>query len=73
MVLSGLRNQQKLFWFCPQVSTQEMCLLIPLLMEFKVAKVQEATVTIYDYYEPSKILVLLVTRLDPLLVLLQVF
>uniref|UniRef100_A0AAX7SLZ8 CD109 molecule n=1 Tax=Astatotilapia calliptera TaxID=8154 RepID=A0AAX7SLZ8_ASTCA len=31
-----------------------MCLSIPLIIEYKVAKVQEATVVIYDYYEPSK-------------------
>uniref|UniRef100_A0A7N6BA92 CD109 molecule n=1 Tax=Anabas testudineus TaxID=64144 RepID=A0A7N6BA92_ANATE len=31
-----------------------MCLLIPLVLEYKVAKVQEAAVVIYDYYEPSE-------------------
>lgn len=39
---------------CFQVTTEEMCLEIPLVMEYKVAKVQEASVLIYDYYEPSK-------------------
>ena len=39
---------------CFQVTTEEMCLMIPLVMEYKVAKVQEATVLLYDYYEPSK-------------------
>lgn len=39
---------------CFQVTTEEMCLLIPLVMEYKVAKVQEAAVVLYDYYEPSK-------------------
>ena len=31
-----------------------MCVQIPMDVEFKVSKVQEATVSIYDYYEPSK-------------------
>lgn len=31
-----------------------MCVLIPLVLEHKVLKVQEAAVVIYDYYEPSK-------------------
>uniref|UniRef100_A0A3Q0SE27 CD109 molecule n=1 Tax=Amphilophus citrinellus TaxID=61819 RepID=A0A3Q0SE27_AMPCI len=34
--------------------SQEMCVQIPLIIEHKVAKVQEATVVLYDYYEPSK-------------------
>lgn len=38
---------------CFQVTTEEMCVSLPLLAEFKVAKVQEASVVIYDYYEPS--------------------
>lgn len=37
-----------------QVTTDEMCVQIPLVMEYKVAKMQEASVVIYDYYEPSK-------------------
>lgn len=39
---------------CFQVTTEEMCAVIPLMVEYKVAKVQEAAVCIYDYYEPSK-------------------
>lgn len=39
---------------CFQVTTEDMCLLIPLVLDYKVAKVQEASVSIYDYYEPSK-------------------
>uniref|UniRef100_A0A3B3TY14 CD109 molecule n=1 Tax=Poecilia latipinna TaxID=48699 RepID=A0A3B3TY14_9TELE len=34
----------------------ESCLLVPLLVEFKVARVQEASVSVYDYYEPRKVL-----------------
>ena len=37
-----------------QVTTEEMCVEIPLVVEHKVVKVQDATVVIYDYYEPSK-------------------
>lgn len=31
-----------------------MCLTIPLMVETKVARVQEASVVVYDYYESSK-------------------
>ncbi|MEQ2169757.1 hypothetical protein GOODEAATRI_028521, partial [Goodea atripinnis] len=54
----------KVILYLDSVTTQETCLFIPLLMEFKVAKVQAATVTIYDYYEPSKFLLVLVIRGD---------
>lgn len=37
-----------------QVTTEEMCLVIPLVMEFRVARVQEASISLYDYYEPRK-------------------
>uniref|UniRef100_H2MS57 CD109 molecule n=1 Tax=Oryzias latipes TaxID=8090 RepID=H2MS57_ORYLA len=35
-------------------SVKEMCLLIPLMVEYKVAKVQEVAVILYDYYEPRR-------------------
>lgn len=60
LVLFGRQNQPQ---FCLvlvlQVSTQESCLLVPLLVEFKVARVQEASVSVYDYYEPRKVLMVL--------------
>ncbi|XP_043962935.1 CD109 antigen isoform X3 [Gambusia affinis] len=40
--------------YLDSVSTQESCLLVPLLVEFKVARVQEASVSVYDYYEPRR-------------------
>lgn len=43
-----------LFWLSPQVTTMEMCLEIPLVMEYMVVKVQDAFVLIYDYYETRK-------------------
>lgn len=39
---------------CFQVTTDEMCLTLPLIVENKVAKVQEASLIIYDYYETCK-------------------
>lgn len=39
---------------CLQVTTSEVCLSIPLMVQNKVAKVQEASVLVYDYYESSK-------------------
>uniref|UniRef100_I3KR40 CD109 molecule n=1 Tax=Oreochromis niloticus TaxID=8128 RepID=I3KR40_ORENI len=44
----------KVILYLDSVTTREMCVQIPLIIEYKVAKVQEATVVIYDYYEPSK-------------------
>ncbi|KAM4632857.1 CD109 antigen [Polymixia lowei] len=40
--------------YLDSVSTMEMCVELPLVLEFKVAKVQDATVLIYDYYEPRR-------------------
>ncbi|XP_030260339.1 CD109 antigen isoform X1 [Sparus aurata] len=44
----------KVVLYLDSVTTNEMCLQIPLVMEYKVAKVQEASVIIYDYYEPRR-------------------
>ncbi|KAM7368320.1 hypothetical protein PAMP_014548 [Pampus punctatissimus] len=44
----------KVILYLDSVTTEEMCLLVSLVMEYKVAKVQEATVLIYDYYEPRR-------------------
>ncbi|XP_041831691.1 CD109 antigen [Melanotaenia boesemani] len=44
----------KVILYLDSVTTQEVCLLVPLIIQFKVAKVQEAAVLIYDYYEPRR-------------------
>ncbi|XP_071766721.2 CD109 antigen [Centroberyx gerrardi] len=44
----------KVILYLDSVTTEEMCIQIPLVMEYKVAKVQDATVVIYDYYEPRR-------------------
>ncbi|XP_034755218.1 CD109 antigen [Etheostoma cragini] len=44
----------KVVLYLDSVTTDEMCIRIPLIVEFKVAKVQEANVVIYDYYEPRR-------------------
>ncbi|XP_062266931.1 CD109 antigen isoform X1 [Platichthys flesus] len=44
----------KVILYLDSVTTDEMCVWIPMNMEFKVAKVQEATVSLYDYYEPRR-------------------
>ncbi|XP_072218989.1 CD109 antigen [Leuresthes tenuis] len=44
----------KVVLYLDSLTTREICLLIPLVIEFKVAKVQEATVLVYDYYEPRR-------------------
>lgn len=37
-----------------QVTLEETCLVVPLFLEVKVGRVQEASVTLYDYYEPRE-------------------
>eukprot|EP00063_Salmo_salar_P085526 XP_014060361.1 PREDICTED: CD109 antigen [Salmo salar] len=44
----------KVILYLDSVTTEEMCVKIPLVMDFKVANVQDATVLIYDYYEPRR-------------------
>uniref|UniRef100_A0A3B3DWJ9 CD109 molecule n=1 Tax=Oryzias melastigma TaxID=30732 RepID=A0A3B3DWJ9_ORYME len=44
----------KVILYLDSVTTEEMCLFIPLVVEYKVAKVQEAAVILYDYYEPRR-------------------
>ncbi|XP_069371373.1 CD109 antigen isoform X2 [Paralichthys olivaceus] len=44
----------KVVVYLDSVTTDEMCLQILMHAEYKVAKVQEATVSIYDYYEPRR-------------------
>ncbi|TDH00772.1 hypothetical protein EPR50_G00191930 [Perca flavescens] len=44
----------KVILYLDSVTTEEMCVRIPLVVEFKVAKVQWASVVIYDYYEPRR-------------------
>lgn len=39
---------------CLQVTKSEVCIKLPLLRDYKVARVQDAVVQVYDYYEPSK-------------------
>lgn len=39
---------------CLQVTTDGACLSVPLLVQNKVAKLQDASVLVYDYYEPGK-------------------
>ncbi|XP_077443241.1 CD109 antigen [Stigmatopora argus] len=36
------------------VTTEEVCVSLSLLVEFKVAKVREAPVSVYDYYQPRR-------------------
>ncbi|CAN9507342.1 unnamed protein product [Ophioblennius macclurei] len=35
-------------------TSEEVCVTIPQVMEFKVSKVQDANVLVYDYYEPRR-------------------
>nr|XP_020475100.1 CD109 antigen-like [Monopterus albus] len=40
--------------YLDSVTTEEMCLQVPLVMYCKVAQGQKASVVIYDYYEPRR-------------------
>ncbi|XP_040925580.1 CD109 antigen isoform X2 [Betta splendens] len=40
--------------YLDSVTTKEACVTVPLFLEFKVARVQEAAVVLYDYYEPRR-------------------
>uniref|UniRef100_UPI0037E8B219 CD109 antigen n=1 Tax=Semicossyphus pulcher TaxID=241346 RepID=UPI0037E8B219 len=44
----------KVILYLDSVTTEEMCEMIPLVMEQKVSKTQEVSVVLYDYYEPSR-------------------
>ncbi|KAM9798280.1 CD109 antigen [Neosynchiropus ocellatus] len=44
----------KVVVYLDSVTRVETCVLVPLVVEFKVAKVQEAAVEVYDYYEPRR-------------------
>ncbi|KAF7653469.1 hypothetical protein LDENG_00082300 [Lucifuga dentata] len=44
----------KVILYLDSVTTEELCVEIPLIVESKVGKVKDATVCIYDYYEPRR-------------------
>ncbi|XP_069579786.1 CD109 antigen [Brachyistius frenatus] len=44
----------KVVLYLDSVTMQRRCVELPLVTEYKVGKVQEATVLIYDYYEPRR-------------------
>ncbi|XP_028809377.1 CD109 antigen isoform X2 [Denticeps clupeoides] len=44
----------KVIFYLDSVSTEQVCLNIPIVMDYKVAKVQDAAVVLYDYYEPRR-------------------
>ncbi|XP_041951100.1 CD109 antigen isoform X1 [Alosa sapidissima] len=44
----------KVILYLDSISTEELCINFPILLEHKVAKVQDAVVVVYDYYEPRR-------------------
>uniref|UniRef100_A0A8D3A5V8 CD109 molecule n=1 Tax=Scophthalmus maximus TaxID=52904 RepID=A0A8D3A5V8_SCOMX len=44
----------KVVLYLDSVTTQEFCVHVPLVMEYKVAKLLEGTLLLYDYYEPRR-------------------
>ncbi|XP_042359642.1 CD109 antigen [Plectropomus leopardus] len=44
----------KVILYLDSVTTEMMCALIPLVVEYKVSKVKEAAVCLTDYYEPRR-------------------
>ncbi|XP_018599068.2 CD109 antigen [Scleropages formosus] len=46
--------QGKVVIYLESVNTSEVCVTIPTMRSFKVSGVQDATVLIYDYYDPQR-------------------
>ncbi|XP_061609480.1 CD109 antigen isoform X1 [Phyllopteryx taeniolatus] len=44
----------KVVVYLDSITTEAVCVRLPLLVEFKVGKVREAVVLVYDYYEPRR-------------------
>ncbi|KAK5879643.1 hypothetical protein CesoFtcFv8_022740 [Champsocephalus esox] len=44
----------KVILYLDSMTAEEKCFTIPLVLEYKVGKVQEASVVIYSYYEPRQ-------------------
>ncbi|KAM9339287.1 CD109 antigen [Symphorus nematophorus] len=54
-VIKKVETQEgKVILYLDSVTTEMMCFMIPLVMEYKVGKVKEALVVVYDYYEPRR-------------------
>uniref|UniRef100_A0A3P8V6C2 CD109 molecule n=1 Tax=Cynoglossus semilaevis TaxID=244447 RepID=A0A3P8V6C2_CYNSE len=51
----------KVIVYLDYVTTADLCLTVPLVPDHRVAKVQGAVVSVYDYYEPGEVAVLGVT------------
>lgn len=43
-----------LFWCHLQLNKSEVCINLPLVRNYKVARVHDAVARVYDYYEPSE-------------------
>ncbi|XP_042565902.1 CD109 antigen [Clupea harengus] len=44
----------KVILYLDSISTEVECISFPILLEYKVAQVQDAVVVVYDYYEPRR-------------------
>ncbi|XP_030626734.1 CD109 antigen [Chanos chanos] len=44
----------KVILYLDSITTTEMCVEIPTVLDYKVAGLQHALVTVYDYYEPRR-------------------
>nr|XP_057942118.1 CD109 antigen isoform X2 [Doryrhamphus excisus] len=44
----------KVILYLDLVTTEKMCVMIPFLVDVKVARVRQASVLVYDYYEPRR-------------------
>lgn len=39
---------------CLQLTKSEVCIKLPIVRNYKVARTQDAVVQVYDYYEPGE-------------------
>lgn len=43
-----------IYWRHLQLNKSQVCIRLPVVRKYKVARVQDAVVQVYDYYEPSE-------------------
>ncbi|KAM6912159.1 CD109 antigen [Xenentodon cancila] len=47
-------TSEKVYLYLDSVTKAERCISLPIVRNYKVAHVQDATVQVYDYYEPTR-------------------
>ncbi|XP_040917246.1 CD109 antigen-like [Toxotes jaculatrix] len=45
---------EKVSLYLKSLNKSEVCIILPIIRDYKVARVQDAVVQVYDYYEPTR-------------------